>query len=209
MSYFLSHQLHLKTNFAEGLAQSIHESYLKNFNELLIPDYEHPQSLAGELSKRLVMDKPQTYIGALSRFAHFPFAKEKAKYAAIAILSGPEPSRSLFEQSLLKDFRAHPNERFVLVRGLFGSEALKDKPSNTECFAHIEDETLLEKIAQSQRVISRSGYSSIMDYFYLGICAELHPTPGQGEQEYLAKRWSGRELPKPTFLQGFQDRISE
>ncbi len=37
-------------------------------------------------------------------------------------------------------------------------------------------------------VISRSGYSSIMDLNAIGSKAFFVPTPGQFEQEYLAKR---------------------
>jgi hypothetical protein len=42
-------------------------------------------------------------------------------------------------------------------------------------------------IEQSEMVISRSGYSTIMDLAKLGKNAILVPTPGQTEQIYLAK----------------------
>ena len=47
---------------------------------------------------------------------------------------------------------------------------------------------------QAQKIIARSGYSTIMDLEVLNLLhkAELHPTPGQSEQEYLALLYLNR-----------------
>ena len=42
-------------------------------------------------------------------------------------------------------------------------------------------------LLQSHKIISRSGYTSIMDYDKLSLTAELVATQGQSEQEYLAE----------------------
>ena len=48
---------------------------------------------------------------------------------------------------------------------------------------------LLEKtINESELVISRSGYTTVMDLAKLAKKAFFIPTPGQFEQEYLAER---------------------
>jgi len=47
---------------------------------------------------------------------------------------------------------------------------------------------LEETILRSKLVVSRSGYSSIMDLEALEAKAFFVPTPGQFEQEYLAER---------------------
>ena len=41
-------------------------------------------------------------------------------------------------------------------------------------------------ITESESIITRSGYTSIMDLISLNCSALLIPTPGQTEQEYLA-----------------------
>jgi UDP-N-acetylglucosamine:LPS N-acetylglucosamine transferase len=46
---------------------------------------------------------------------------------------------------------------------------------------------------QSSLIISRSGYSTIMDLVVLEKKAVLVPTPGQTEQEYLAKLLEKKE----------------
>jgi predicted glycosyltransferase len=43
-------------------------------------------------------------------------------------------------------------------------------------------------------VLSRAGYSTIMDLLKLGKRAILVPTPGQTEQEYLGHYLSGKQM---------------
>ena len=52
----------------------------------------------------------------------------------------------------------------------------------------MQSEELEKTINQSELVISRSGYSTIMDLAVLEKKVFFIPTPGQYEQEYLAKR---------------------
>jgi UDP-N-acetylglucosamine:LPS N-acetylglucosamine transferase len=53
---------------------------------------------------------------------------------------------------------------------------------------------LQQAIASSEMLISRAGYSSIMDYVALGRDAILVPTPGQTEQEYLADEFKKKKI---------------
>ena len=45
-------------------------------------------------------------------------------------------------------------------------------------------------INESEFVLSRSGYTTVMDLAKLGKKAFFIPTPGQYEQEYLAKKFA-------------------
>ena len=58
--------------------------------------------------------------------------------------------------------------------------------TNITIKSHLSSGELNEAIEQSVMVISRSGYTTIMDLVKLGKKAILVPTPGQTEQEYLA-----------------------
>jgi UDP-N-acetylglucosamine:LPS N-acetylglucosamine transferase len=57
--------------------------------------------------------------------------------------------------------------------------------------ASLNDQVLREAMKRATTIIARSGYSTIMDLAVLGLLhkSELHPTPGQSEQEYLASRF--------------------
>ena len=54
-----------------------------------------------------------------------------------------------------------------------------------------------------KHIISRSGYSTIMDLHVLNRSAELSPTPGQTEQEYLIE-WLKKS--KNTVLNQIPDK---
>jgi predicted glycosyltransferase len=57
---------------------------------------------------------------------------------------------------------------------------------NLIIYNHLDAKKLNMVIAQSEMVLSRSGYSTIMDLVTLNKKAILVPTPSQTEQEYLA-----------------------
>jgi hypothetical protein len=56
---------------------------------------------------------------------------------------------------------------------------------------------------QSKQVLSRSGYTTVMDLAKLGKKAFFIPTPGQYEQEYLAQRLQKQGLVPYATQEGF------
>ena len=109
----------------------------------------------------------------------------------MAVLSGLEPQRTLFEQELVARFKASP-QPVLIVRGKIGGPATATHIGSVTLLPHISDEELLPLLRQAEKIIVRSGYSTIMDLAVLGLLhkAEFHPTPGQSEQEYLASKLS-------------------
>ena len=57
---------------------------------------------------------------------------------------------------------------------------------NITVFSHLPAAALEEKMKKASLVISRCGYSTVMDLATLQKKSILIPTPGQTEQEYLA-----------------------
>ncbi len=57
----------------------------------------------------------------------------------------------------------------------------------------MRSDELEHALNQSAMVLSRSGYTTIMDLAKLGKKAFFIPTPGQYEQEYLARRLDKKE----------------
>jgi UDP-N-acetylglucosamine:LPS N-acetylglucosamine transferase len=99
-------------------------------------------------------------------------------------VSGPEPQRSLFEAELARRF-IESDEASLLLRGKPNERDIKDI-AKLKIVPHLEDDAFLAALSHSEKVICRSGYSTIMDLHVLGVKAQFHPTPGQTEQEYLA-----------------------
>ena len=191
---YITHQLTIKTGvrFTESIAQKIHYHFINKFNACWVPDAKGALNLAGALSHPAILPKvPVIYLGPLSRFEK---KKVESKYDLCIILSGPEPQRTVFEKIILKDL--HKVEgKVCLVRGLPGeTRTLQLNNSSIEIKTHLPADELNYIILQSKIIISRCGYSTVMDLVKLQKKAVLIPTPGQTEQEYLAKYLHAQQL---------------
>jgi len=203
-SVLITHQLFIKAPTGEWLIEKIVKSYLDNFNEIWIPDVEGEHNLSGDLAHKKPLPDNYKFIGIQSRFNGLKIMKTEFEYDFIAIVSGPEPQRTIFENLILKQVE-NSNLKGVLIRGLPEQNVIANEvkqsfhieiassvslPRNDEklkIFNHLETTELLHFIQKSKVVISRSGYSTMMDLAVMGKKAILVPTSGQTEQEYLAK----------------------
>lgn len=201
---YITHQLKIKTGsgFTERIVQKIHYWFINKYDECWVPDMQKEINLAGELSHPSTLPEiPVKYLGILSRFE---LGLEEKKYDLLIILSGPEPQRTVFEEMVLSGLKNYTG-RALLVRGLpQNSEALKTISPSLEIKNHLSATGLNRAILQSQMIISRCGYSTIMDLVKLQRNAILVPTPGQTEQEYLAACLHKQKL----FFCVSQDKLS-
>lgn len=188
--FFIGHQWNILGSKGRklGLPSKINQRFIRKFDAMLIPDDENIK-----LSKKLSVDNSvfkRYFIGIQSRFE--TLTKSSATtYKFIAILSGPEPARTRFENQVLELFKnrhqRNPNESFTLIRGT-NSVVNSSIPSFVNIYSLADSEQILTALSQSEWVIARSGYSSLMDFYRLGLSKViLVPTPGQTEQEYLAR----------------------
>ena len=199
---YMTHQLHIMLprgwRWAEPLASRIHARIYTRFNKVWVPDYEDPQkSLAGELSHNYQL--PITnyqYINPLSRFQNMQNIQSTLNYDIVAVLSGLEPHRTLLEKEIVARY-TDPSLQggegvgcsVLLVQGLMARPNTRIKRGNITMVPYLADNELAVVLIGAKRIIARSGYSTIMDLDALGVLdkAELIPTPGQPEQEYLAR----------------------
>jgi uncharacterized protein (TIGR00661 family) len=198
---FITHQLQIKTGnrFIENIVQKINYKYINRFNECWVIDEEGDNNLAGDLSHPKILPNLQLkYIGALSRFKKYEIEK---KYDLLAILSGPEPQRTIFENILVAQMQKHKLD-IILVRGL-PEEEEKLEIDNLKIYNHLPATALNELILTSKIIIARSGYTTVMDIAALQQKAIFVPTPGQTEQEYLAKYLSEKKYCLAESQDGF------
>jgi len=182
---YITHQLLIRTGntFSEKFLQKIHYFFIKRFNCCWVPDYEK-NGIAGELSHQANMPGNVLYAGPLSRFGiekNMPVI-----YEVIISISGPEPQRTIFEKIILSQIK-FTNKKILVVRGLPGENTpLMPETASVKIVNHLSSYNLNKAFQQSEIIICRSGYTTIMDLAKLGKKAVLVPTPGQTEQEYLA-----------------------
>jgi len=183
---YITHQLLIKTGnkFTENIVRKIHYRFIKKYAACWVPDFNEKNTLAGELSHPENLLSNTFYIGSLSRFEKKPVAEKK--YNLLFLLSGPEPSRTIFEKILLKELKDY-NGKVLFIRGLPGDHNLiKSNNPRIKIINHLAADELNLAMEESELVICRSGYTTIMDLVKLQKKAILIPTPGQTEQEYLA-----------------------
>lgn len=183
-SIFITHQLFIQAPFLQSWLQKLNYLFINQFDECWVPDFEGKPNLAGNLSHPVRFPStPIKYIGSLSRFE----AKEvKEQKHLLVLLSGPEPQRTILEKIIIEQLKNY-FEPVLLVRGLPGDNSSIKVSENVRYINYIPAKELEEAIIHSTFVIARSGYSTIMDLITLKKKAILIPTPGQTEQEYLAK----------------------
>jgi UDP-N-acetylglucosamine transferase subunit ALG13 len=184
---YITHQLTIKSllgKWSEKLLQKRNYSYINRFHECWVPDIDGQDNLAGDLSHPALKPAiPLHYIGWLSRFRKTEVS-EKSGHLLI-ILSGPEPQRSLLEEKIIKDI-GHYNGTATIVRGLPGSPSLIPSTNMIRFYNHLGAAELNKEMMEAEYVISRGGYSTLMDVLALQKKSILIATPGQTEQEYLA-----------------------
>ena len=178
--------------FQSSLAQ-VHQHFLAKFDHIWIPDFLGEASLSGTLSLPVRSMDKLTHLGPLSRFYSFtPLQNEYSHKAlrgkkpeVLAVLSGPEPQRSMLERVLIQQLQSLPGSHWI-VRGKWGDLSIQTH-GNSTLIPHMGTEDLYLALTQARWVLARSGYSSLMDFAALALPRVLLiPTPGQTEQEYLA-----------------------
>ena len=182
---FITHQLMIKSPFGEGLLHKINLFFINKYNDCWIPDEEGTTNLSGDLSHKYSLPKKAYFVGTLSRFTKGNEENSKVNYEIMAIISGPEPQRTIFE-TLITEQLLKTNLRAIIVCGKTDDKIKKDTKGNLEIVNHLRADEMQVTILQSKIIIARSGYSTVMDLATLGKKAVFVPTPGQTEQEYLA-----------------------
>lgn len=205
LSVFMTHQLFIQCpaylKWGEPLLFAINKKYFSKFDSVWVPDFENGANLSGQLSHKRKINKT-VFVGPLSRFGN----KEKtveAKYELTVVCSGPEPQRTIFENLLRREIsKAALNT--VLVRGITEGSNNPKEENNLLVFDYLESGQLEDYILSSDIIISRPGYSSIMDLAVLGKKAVFIPTPGQTEQEYLGNYFHENKI----FFSQTQNRFN-
>lgn len=191
-SYIIIHQFRLigaGGKLMEWLSYKSIKHFLKPFRSCLIPDYEGPENLSGSIAKP-VDGIPALYLKPISRFPIDGIEFPLPKYNLLVILSGPEPQRTKMEEIIVK-LAAQSSKSIMLLRGTKNAAEITVS-SNLKVFDYAGDSMMQSLVHNSDLIICRAGYSSIMDLHALGKGAILVPTPNQPEQEYLAKWLDGK-----------------
>ncbi len=188
-SIFITHQIKIKTppslSIFKPLLNSINQFFIQKHSQLWIPDFEDEPNLSGSLSHGFQLNIPYFFIGPLSRFTDEKRIKNNNYPEIVALISGPEPQRSIFEQMMITKLKNYSGNTAIL-RGKPESSKI-ETIANMTLYPHLPTTELIPLLKKANLIICRPGYSTIMDLAALNKKAVLVPTPGQTEQIYLAQ----------------------
>jgi uncharacterized protein (TIGR00661 family) len=205
----ITHQLSIEVprglQWAQPLMGRMIRYFAGRFDECWIPDFEQPVTLAGKLSHPPRLPHNALYTGILSRFSMKSQLRDPGApdgFEILVLLSGPEPQRTILEKKLVRQL-VNTDLRTAIVRGVTEKTEREQISPNIVMFSHLETPVLQSIMNEVLVVVSRSGYSSIMDLVSMGKRAIFIPTPGQTEQEYLARYL----MEKKIFFSMEQDKF--
>jgi UDP:flavonoid glycosyltransferase YjiC (YdhE family) len=192
---FITHQLFIRApraiKWVEPVIERLNKFFIRRFDQCWVPDFPESPGLSGSLSHKESIPGVR-FVGTLSRISDLsesgfknPLPNDFNKAFSLAIISGPEPQRSIFENIL----RAQVEKTTQPVVFMLGKPegGLRQKTANAYFFDHATTAEFAWLIKNAGMVICRSGYSTLMDLSAFGKKALLVPTPGQTEQEYLGQ----------------------
>jgi UDP:flavonoid glycosyltransferase YjiC (YdhE family) len=174
--------------FMEFIGVLLHRAIITKYSFCFIPDLPGEVNVSGRLSHGVKLPENVRFIGILSRFisCEEPESINPVDFRHITIiLSGPEPQREMLKQKLV----------YLLEDKVPAVVIFEGKPDKVQKFLrsgniiyynHLPASQMKEMITGSESIISRSGYTTIMDLISMNCTALLIPTPGQTEQVYLA-----------------------
>ncbi|MBI4930512.1 MAG: glycosyltransferase [Bacteroidetes bacterium] len=205
----MTHQLMVKSPFGENLIHKLNKKYISKYSECWIPDVAEKNNLSGDLAHKFPLPKNAKYIGVLSRFQipHSSTLHVENKYKFLVVLSGPEPQRTLFEKKITEQ-ASSIKKRVLIVQGITEKAERRKISQNAEIVSHLTSLELQKEILSSEIILCRPGYSSVMDLAVLGKKAIFVPTPGQTEQEYLAKYFSEKKIAYSISQKEFDVQIA-
>ncbi|OUR98312.1 glycosyltransferase [Flavobacteriales bacterium 33_180_T64] len=182
---FITHQLQVLSGNTTWLSTKLHQKIIKQFQECWVPDNLGDLNLSGKLGHKHMHEMPLKYIGPLSRFTK---EDKSIKYEVMVLLSGPEPQRTFLETKLFEEFKTYNGGKVIFIKGVIEDTQHISEVGHITIYNFMTSEELNNAINESNLIVARSGYTTIMDLSKLSKKVFFIPTPGQFEQGYLAKR---------------------
>ena len=188
-SFCITHSLRQiipgRMRWIERLVEWGQRRLLRHYRQILIPDVEADGGLSGDLGHYCELDWGPGRLLYLGPLADVERPGCSADIDYFFSISGAEPQRTLFERRVLA---ALPTLQGAIVVTCGRPEQAGEQQIIGEAtvYGYLDREQQALMLNRARLVITRSGYTTLMELATLGKRALFVPTPGQSEQEYLA-----------------------
>ncbi len=193
-SYFITNQLRLISPMIYrpmSLTELLNLSS-RNYKKFIVSDFrDEEESTTGGLNHgmRFIDERRVDYVGVIS---DFKYKDAKKDIDCMISISGPEPTRTDFEKKIFEQIDDLEG-KVVVSLGKPGSGNVRSR-DNAEVYDFMDKETREDLMNRAKLIVTRSGHSTIMDMYALKKRPLFIPTPGQTEQEYLARYLNGKKI---------------
>ena len=195
-SFILSHQIAFVAprglGWSTGVSTAFNIATFARFDCLFVADFpDRGQSLAGDLAHVPALSGCEhRFVGMLSSYQHLGLERD---IDYLFVISGYlVEHKGSFVRTLLEQSRGLPGRKAFVLGNASGDERAyaSFRSHTTEIHGVASGDLRQQLFARARNVISRAGYTTVMDLAEHDKRALLIPTPNQTEQEYLA-RWLG------------------
>jgi len=189
-SLLISHQLRYKLPWPiqkmEWLPEYFNFSYFRKYDRIIVPDIDENKTLTGDLSHnmRYLPDKKLYYLGIMTTVER-NIEENGKSIDYFVIISGPEPQRTKFQNIIFNQVR-NLKGRVVIALGK-PEKNYKIRMGKAEIYTYLNRNKMANYLSRAKFIISRPGYTTVMEMIESGKRGLFIPTPGQIEQVYLAK----------------------
>jgi uncharacterized protein (TIGR00661 family) len=189
-SLLVSHQLRYKLPWPlqkmEWLPEYFNFSHFRKYDKIVIPDTNDSETYTGELSHnmRYLPARKLYYLGIMTELGE-NIEDESESLDYFVIISGPEPQRTKFEKIILNQV-AKLEGRVIIALGK-PERNYKIRMGKSVIYSYLNRDNLSNYMRKAKLIISRPGYTTVMEMIESGKRGLFIPTPGQIEQVYLAK----------------------
>ncbi|MBK8848040.1 MAG: hypothetical protein IPO27_16505 [Bacteroidetes bacterium] len=171
-------------------ARKILAGLINKFDECRVPVPDINNNLIPELVKNEFINIDIVPVGYLSRFRYTSGAEKTID--VLVLITGPENYRTEFENEMIEQLN-ESDCNGILIRSSNKSMIKNLTNHRVTVVDFATTEQLQHWLAHTKTLISRSGYSTVMDALQFDCECLFIPTPNQPEQEYIAQQWANRK----------------
>lgn len=186
-SFFVTHQLRYiypkRSDFMENVLEFYNAFFHDHFRKFIVPDTEK-NDLSGELSHQLKFYEKEKveYVGILTDLEKKQ-VKEDIDYF-VSLSASSDPNKKEIKKRVINQLDKLEGKKIVTL-GKPGKKREKKK-GDIIFYDYLTRKETEDIMNRSKFIISRAGYTTIMELAALNKKAFLIPLTGQTEQEYLA-----------------------
>ncbi len=170
---------------ARKISSYFNLSIFKKYTQVFVYDINGENSLSGKLAHNWFAKKANVkYIGITSHYKKIAVEKD---IDYLVIISGYLAEHKVdFYNKLIKILEKKPGKK-IFIMGDYVNDYHKKLKGNIEVYSSYKGLDKHKIFNRAKMIVSRTGYTTLMDLIEFEKPAVLIPTPHQSEQEYLAQ----------------------